>query len=136
MMHLRGRKEIRRKPLQRRGTTAVEFALVFPVAMLFFVSLITLVQSFIIRNAAENAAYFGARRGIIPGATDQSIRNVIQEEVQLGLTSEFTANINRLGESVTVTVTIPLKGNAWVTGGFAPEIFSITQSCTLRKQDE
>ncbi|HBJ34388.1 MAG TPA: hypothetical protein DDZ51_06410 [Planctomycetaceae bacterium] len=136
MKHFGDRKTIRRKSLRRRGTTAVEFALVFPVALLFFVSLITLVQGFIIRNAAENAAYFGARRGIIPGATDQSIRNVISEEVRLGLTSNFTANINRLGDFVTVTVTVPMQGNAWATGGFAPEILTITQTCTLRKQEE
>lgn len=125
-----------RKPLNRCGVTTVEFSLVFPIALLFFLSLIALVQMFIIRNAVENAAYFGARKGIIAGTTEEEIRAVIAEEVRLGLVSNFSATINRLGDNVTVTVTVPMRGNSWVTAGFAPQVVAISQSCTLQKQEK
>ncbi len=130
-------KEQRRVQSRRRaGVTTVEFSLVFPVTLIFFLSLVSLVQLFIIRNAAENAAYFGARRGIIAGSTEDEIRAVVAEEVRLGLVSNFNATINRLGDSVTVTVTVPMRGNSWVTAGFAPQAIAVTQSCTLQKQEK
>jgi hypothetical protein len=126
----------RRQARNRRGTTAVEFSLVLPIALLFFFSLVTFVQVFIIRNAAENAAYFAARKGIIPGATETEMRNLITQEMQLGFISNFQANINRSGDTVQVAVTVPLRGNAWATGGYVPDVLSITQSCILQKQED
>jgi hypothetical protein len=126
----------RRAVRKRRGTTAIEFSLVLPIALLFFFSLVTFVQAFVIRNAAENAAYFSARKGIIPGTTEAEIRNLITEEMRLGFISNFEANINRSGDTVQVTVTVPFKGNAWATGGYVPDILHITQSCILKKQED
>ncbi len=120
----------------RRGASVVEFSLVFPIALIFFLSQIALVQMFVITNAAENAAYFGARKGIIAGSTEEEVREVIAEEVRLGLVGDFEATIDRLGESVTVTVTVPMRGNSWVTAGFAPQVLQITKTCTLQKQEQ
>lgn len=130
------RNQARRAARNRRGTTTVEFSLVLPIALLFFFSLVTFVQAFIIRNAAENAAYFAARKGIIPGATETEMRNLIAEEMRLGFISNFQANINRSGDNVQVTVTVPFRGNAWATGGYVPDVLEITQSCILKKQED
>lgn len=136
MNFVSNRNHARRKARNRRGTTAIEFSLVLPIALLFFFSLVTFVQAFIIRNAAENAAYFAARKGIIPGTTETEMRSLIAEEMRLGFISNFQANINRAGETVQVTVTVPFKGNAWATGGYVPDVLEITQSCILKKQED
>jgi hypothetical protein len=125
---------ITRPKRRRRGSASAELVLILPIVFLFFISLITLVQAFIIRNAAENAAYAGARRAIIPGVSEASIRRVIAEEMRLGLVSIYQSNIDGFDDSVRVTVTVPFNGNAWATGGYMPRILSIQQSCTLQEQ--
>lgn len=120
----------------RQGATTIEFAIVFPIVLTFFLSLVTFVQLFIIRNAAENAAYFGAREGILAGSTVGDIESTIKEEIKLGLISTYQSDITRTGDSVTVTVNVPLMGNAWATGSWAPSGISIQQSCTLQKQEK
>ena len=119
----------------RTGVAAVEFALIFPVALLFFITLITFVHAFIIRNAAENAAYFAARKGIIPGSSDEDIAQVIDEEMQFGLVNSYNFEVERSTDVVLVTVSVPMRGNSWASGGFAPSNLVITQQCSLQKQE-
>lgn len=121
---------------ERSGAAAVEFALTFPIAMGLFVSLATLIQAFVIRNAAENAAYLGARRGIIPGATTAEISQIVDRELKIAFIISYEHEIDRSGEDVTVRVVVPFQGNLWTTAGLSPKAFAIEQFCTLKKQEK
>lgn len=121
---------------ERSGVAATEFALTFPIAMGLFVSLATLIQAFVIRNAAENAAYFGARKGITPGATTAEISQVVDRELKLAFIANYEHEINRSGGDVTVRVVVPFQGNLWTTAGLSPKSLVIEQRCTLKKQEK
>ncbi len=124
----------RRLQPHRRGVAAVEFALCFPVALILFLSQVFFVQFFITSNSAENAAYLGARRGIIPGSTDAEIENLVRQELARCLVTDCEVTVLRVGDRSTVRVNVSLAQNAWVTAGFTPIPGVISRTCTLRTQ--
>ena len=92
-----------------------------------------------IRNPALNAAYEGARKGIIPGATSaecetaaMQLFNIVQISGGSAVASPSTIQPNTT--SVTVTVTVPItSANSFVT----PQFFlgkTITSSVTLPRE--
>lgn len=124
----------RRAATARRGVAAVEFALVFPLIALFTLSLFFCVRTFVTRNAAENAAYCGARTGIIADSTIQEIEQAIREEMQLGFVSKYRYEIERNSASVKVRVIVPMDGSEWFTRKFAPNGITVVSECELRSQ--
>ncbi len=52
----------------------VEFAICFPLLLLFFFAAFEFCRANMIRQTADNAAYEGARRAIVPGATAEDAR--------------------------------------------------------------
>lgn len=123
---------------RRGGTVMVEFALCFPVALMITFGMIDLARANMLRNTAENAAYEGARAGIVPGATSsgaeadaQQIMNAISA---IGTTITVDpATITADTERVTVTVSVPVAENLWASkvlfGGRR-----ITRACTLSRE--
>ncbi len=110
---------------QRHGITIAEFAVVAPV---FFILLFAGIEFSVlntIRNTANNAAYEGARKLVIPGAlalTGQQEAERIMGIVGVhSLTVTVTpATIDDETREVTVDVSIPYASNAiivpWFTG--------------------
>lgn len=119
---------------QRKGTTTVDFALTFPLVLGVFMSMIFFVQAFLYKNTASNACFEAARKGITVGATEEDIR----QEAEIVLSSlairQREILIDNDGDTVTVAISIPMKGNSWATGTLFPIDVSIGDSCTLRKQ--
>ena len=120
----------------RRGATAVEFALVFPMLFLFVFGALEFSGANMLRNTIENAAFEGARQAIIPGATAseapiaaQSLLNILNIQDSTVTISPATIDINT--ESVTVTVIAPMTlANHYVM----PKFFlgeTLTASITL-----
>jgi len=127
-----------RHPQQRRGATIAEFAIVAPV---FFVLLFTGIEFSAlntIRCTANNAAYEGARKLVIPGASAATgsteaerimaiigVRNLTVTVIPSTLTDET--------REVTVRVSVPYDSNAiimpWFTGGLV-----INSESTLRTE--
>lgn len=66
----------RRTGLNHRGSLAVEMSLVLPLLFLVVLTSIEFSRMNVIRHTASNAAYEGARRGIVPGATAADVENV------------------------------------------------------------
>lgn len=89
-------------------------------------------------HTAEQAAYEGARRGSIPGATASQVRKEAQDElsrigVRQSTVTVSPSTIRASTENVTVTVRIPLSVNGWI----APQVLTnsfITRSCTLSRE--
>lgn len=113
----------------------VELAVVFPVILTFFLSQIYILQLVIVGNCAENAAYVGARQGIIVGSTNARIVSAVQDELERCLIRESLVSVERDGVGVTVRVEVPLIGNSWVSTQFNPALVSVSRTCTLRVQE-
>ena len=109
---------------RRRAAVTVEFAIALPILILFTFTGIEFARVNMIRNTAANAAYEGARAGIVPGATAaecEAAANQLLNLVEInGGSAVATPNpILPDSDSVTVVVTIPItSANSFVTPQF------------------
>ena len=110
---------IRNKKYQclRKGVTAVEFALTFPLLLALVFGSLEFSRANMIRNMCENAALEGARAGMVPGATAQDCMDAANELLDIIGIQNATVTINPTNvvpttEEVEVTVTIPLADNS------------------------
>jgi Flp pilus assembly protein TadG len=128
----------RRLPVARRGALTVEFAIVAPVVFLVVFAAVEFARLNMLVNTMENAAYEGARRGIIPGATISNVENEAEAILKAvgAINADVTvtpAVITNATPEVTVDITIPLNDNAWVTPRFTKDAV-LHRSCTLTRE--
>ena len=130
---------IRNAKRRRRGATTVEFAVVLPLLLLFVFAGLEFSRANMLRNTIANAAFEGARSGIIPGASASDARAAAQGLLDMLQVNDSTISIspttiNNQTETVTVTVTTPMSmANHYVT----PKFFlgdSLTASITLPRE--
>ncbi|HJS06582.1 MAG TPA: TadE family protein [Pirellulales bacterium] len=122
----------------RRGAALVEFALTASLLFLIVLTAVEFMRVNTIVNTSENAAYEGARTGIVPGATAadaiaaaQSTLNVIG--TRNAVVSVEPETITSDTEEITVTVQVPLDDNSFI----APRFFlgkTLTKACTLSRE--
>lgn len=121
------------RPPDRRGATAVEFALVVPIIFTLFIGAIEMTRMNYIRHSAANAAYEGARAGIVMGGTDSECsKTAIDLLKTVGVKHGVNVQVASNPTSVNVTVSVPLDQNSWGLGRFTSGV-NITQSCKLSK---
>src|SRR5690606_21432947 len=72
----------------RRGAALVEFALTAPLLFFILFASLEFARANMLRNTVEMAAYEGARRGIVPGATAEDVRDA----ARFPLTTIFVRN--------------------------------------------
>lgn len=114
---------MRRTRVHQRGMTTVEFAITAPIVFLLFFSAYEFSRMEMVRHTIDIAAYEGARRGIIPGASAASVEQQVQRvlapvsirNVQVDVTPNV---IDRSTPEVTVDVTVPMSSNGWVLARF------------------
>jgi Flp pilus assembly protein TadG len=122
-MNIMLNKHRRSNKFNRRGTTAIEFALVAPVFFLFVIAAVDFGRMNILRHTADNAAYEAARHAMVPGATAAEAitkANTILSSVGT-IGSTVTVDPAVLGlsvEEITVTVNIPMNQNGWIAPHF------------------
>lgn len=133
---------MRRSPLKletvRHGTTVVEVAIVLPLILMLFFAAIDFSRANSIRNTAENAAYEGARKAIVPGATKQSaldeannILNILS--INSATITVSPETITNSTPQVTVTVSVPLGSNLYAASVFLTST-TISRTCTLTRE--
>lgn len=124
---------------QRKGAATVEFAIALPILLFFIFSGIEFARVNMIRNTATNAAYEGARKGIVPGATTGECLATCNQTLALlslngAAVSAVPATILPDTEFVTVTVSVPINSsNSFVTPRFYMGK-SINASITLPRE--
>jgi hypothetical protein len=106
--------------------------------LLFVFALFEFGRFHMLQHTVENAAYEGARRGIVPGATAPLCRNTARGVLAAGSiqAAEVTvepATILPDTELVTVRIVVDINQNAWVSRFFVDRI--VESSCTLRRED-
>ncbi len=135
----------RRRPnktnFDRTGATAVEFAFVFPIILVFFIGIIAVTQAFFIRDLTQLAAYESARKGTVLDSTSADIQSKAQQVLAtMGLKNAVVtikpSNITNSTKDVEVTVSVPIHENSWVSGPFLPAKWTVVQSVKLKKTDD
>ncbi len=126
----------RSQQTERKGATTVEFAVVLPLLLLFVFAGIEFSRANMLRNTIENAAFEGARSGIIPGASANDARTAAQDLLDMLQINDSTvtvspSTIDNSTTSVTVSISTPMSmANHYVT----PKFFlgkTLTASVTL-----
>ena len=123
---------------RRTGVTTVELAITVPILFTVLFTALEFSRMNVVRHTAVNAAYEGARRGIVPGSSATDVQDVAQAVLDTVGTSGATitvtpAVITPQTTEVTVTVNIPIGQNGWI----APHFFAgqnVTTSCTLKRE--
>jgi Flp pilus assembly protein TadG len=129
---------LRRHGDQRRGATAVEFALTAPIFFLFLLAAFEFGWLNVIRHTADNAAYEAARHAMVPGATAAEARTKANRLLRIIGTrgARVTVTPNALTpdtEEVTVAIDIPMRRNGLIVPRFTKRT-TISTSATLRTE--
>lgn len=106
----------------RSGATVVEMAVVSTVLFTILVSGVELTRVTTLRHSADHAAYVGARRAIITGATSAQVETIVQTHMDsLGIRdASVTVTPELITEDtaeVEVQVSVPLAKNTWINPG-------------------
>ena len=123
-----------RRANERRGATAIEFALVAPLIFLLFFGAIEIARLSFLHHTVENAAYEGARRAIVAGGTEENARQEairLLQAVQAG--NGIGVDVEEQPDRVTVTVSLPVEQNSWSLGLFTSN-FTLVGTCTLSRE--
>lgn len=124
---------MRRAAAQRDGVASVELALTMPIVLMLFASFVFLIQAFMVSNTAEAAAYFGARKAIVNGVTEEEVKEVVAAKMASGMVAIFTTDVEWAEGQAKVTVSVPMDGNAWIIG-WCPTDLVIERTCDLAEQ--
>jgi Flp pilus assembly protein TadG len=116
----------------------VEFAVTVPILFLVLFTSFEFSRMNVIRQTAVNAAYEGARRGIVPGASETDVENVTQGILNVVGTRAANIAVDPTvitpdTTEVTVTVTVPMEQNGWIASRFFAGR-TVETSCTLKRE--
>lgn len=102
----------------RRGAAVVEFAIVVNVMFVLVFVCIEFARLNMMRNLAQDAAYFAARTAMVPGATDAEAQAAANQLLGIMNTQNAQVVVNGGGgiddatSIIEVRVTVPLTDNA------------------------
>ena len=122
----------------RRGALTVEFALTLPLVFMLLFGAIEFLYVNMVRCSAESAAYEGARRAVVPGATAQNAKDAAQAILDaVGTRNEritvSPGSITATTEAVTVTIEIPLDSNSLISPRYMRGK-TLRKACTLQRE--
>lgn len=98
---------------RRRGSVALEFAIVAPIFFMLIFASVEFARVYMIQSAVENACFEAARRGIIPGGKSDVCKSHAESLLALAGVKNHTvtvepSSIDASTESVTVTASVSL----------------------------
>src|SRR5262245_17176172 len=130
---------------RRRGTAAVEFAIVAPI--LFLVVILPTFEfgrGLMVAELVTNASRSGCRVGVLPGNSNSTVTSAVNTSLSdqgiTGATTTITVNgaatdvgAATAGDTIKVTVSVPYNNNSWIPGRFLAGL-SISGSQAMRKE--
>jgi Flp pilus assembly protein TadG len=128
----------RRRKNRRAGATLLEFAVVAPLIFAFFFAAFEYSRVCSLRQTAHQAAFEGARCGIVPGATAEQVQTHVATVLAAVGARQATvtvtpATLSNSAPTVTVRISLPIKENSWVPLHFVGDTNLIAQ-CTLHRE--
>ncbi len=123
----------------RRGAVTVQFAMTVPLLFALVFTSVEFCGINVMRHSVDNAAYEGARRGIVPGATAADVEaEAIRIMSAVGARNVTVVIdppvINEDTPELRVTVQLPVASNGWI----APKFFAtptLTGECRLIREE-
>ena len=110
----------------RRGAAVVELAIVLPVLLLLVFGIIEFGHVAYVRHVLINAATVGARAAIVPGATEEGVKDVVDQALAAGRLDDYDIKYDYTPE--TVTLSVPYS-QVSLLGIF--DEFTLTSRCTM-----
>jgi Flp pilus assembly protein TadG len=122
--------------MQRRGATMVEFAIVANLFMIMILTCMEFARMNMARNLMQDAAYFGARHAVVPGATQDEAIDAAESVLESMLSNGYNVTVSDLdadAEEIDVTVEIDLGEVALFAPYFLPET-TISTTANMRTE--
>ena len=128
----------RRKPSNRRGAAAVEFAVCLPVLFAFVFGILEFSRVTQLQQSIRLAAFEGARAGISLDAATTDVQSAVTRVMSAVSIPSYTTTItpNPLtytSTSISVTVSLTPTQNAWFTW-YVPSSKTISANVTLLRE--
>jgi Flp pilus assembly protein TadG len=142
-----GKVEWLRRPFRRnrRGASAVEFAVVAPVFFLLIFGMIEYGRLIMVQQVLTNAAREGARRAVLPDTTADMVKDVVRDyltnasingknpNLQIVVNPE-PQNATPADESITVSLSVPFKDVSWLPSPMFLNATTLNASSVMRRE--
>ena len=133
-------KHTMRNKRKHRGAVAVEMAITLPILFIFLFAALEFCGMNNLRHTADNAAYEGARKGILPGATAVDVTNEAQRIMtaigaQNVTVSVTPAVLTEDTPELEVLVNVPIAGNGWIAPIYFRGRTALTGRCLMIRED-
>ena len=110
---------------KRRGAVALELAILSVILIMFVIGMIELGRVIMVHQVLVNAAREGARRAVVPEATETQVYDIVDGYMSSAGIGGHTAqtNLAAVGSHEQVTVTVSVEhsqiswGFAWIFSG-------------------
>jgi Flp pilus assembly protein TadG len=125
----------------RRGTAAVEFALVAPVFFLLVFGMIEYGRMVMVQQVITNASREGARVGVLDGSAASDVSTAVNNYLSAAKISGATTTCNPstpssagYGQPVAVTVSVPFNSVSWLPTPLFLGGKTLTATSTMRRE--
>ncbi|TWT84836.1 TadE-like protein [Planctomycetes bacterium CA13] len=129
------------RPSRRRGTSAVEFALIAPLMMGFTFALVEISRLNLVKQTATHATREGARVAVRPTATNDDVTARVNDELAVLGISDATVELKpshiadaEPGAMVTVRVRVNTASLSWVPQFFNFSSPDLVAEATMRRE--
>jgi Flp pilus assembly protein TadG len=128
---------------KRRGAATVEFAIVAPLLFLLVLGMVEFGRMMMVQQILTNGAREGARKAVLPGATDATTFATIDTYMGNAGIQGHTRQVSpdpgaaAAGTPINVTVSVPYKDITWLhveALGWL-ENATLTSSVEMRKEE-
>ena len=127
----------------RRAASAVEFAIVAPLLFMLVLGMIEFGRMLMVQQIVTNAAREGARKAVLPGATETQVNQVIDTYVNNSGIKGHTRTVTPAptvaspNSPITVTVSVAYEKVSWLPLGAVKWLGDKKLSATvgMRKED-
>lgn len=125
----------------RRGASAIEFAMIAPLMIAFTFGLIELGRITLVKQTATHATREGARVAVRPTAETEDVIQRVNEELELLAIENATVEVEPAsiedaepGAQVTVRVRVDIASISWIPGYFSFDTSEIVAESSMRRE--
>ncbi len=140
-MRMRTRAKEKSRTDQRRGTAAVEFALVAPLFILLVFGIIEFGRMLMVQQVLTNATREGARRAIVEGTTQSEVLTVVNNYLSNSSVSDAAVTVNPsalenagFADPVVISVSVQFDSVSWLPSPWFLKDTTLSASSTMQAE--